>query len=63
VSGLNVAPKNAKKLAEKIMEIGDDETKYTAYCQGAELRYSNMFTKEKMIHNIQEIYRKLWTRH
>ena len=63
VSGLNVAPKNAKKLAEKIMEIGDDETKYTAYCHGAELRYSNMFTKEKMIHNIQEIYRKLWTRH
>jgi rhamnosyl/mannosyltransferase len=60
VSGLNVDPKDAKQLAESIMAIAEDEDAYKVFCEGAEQRYRDLFTKEKMIGNLQEIYSELW---
>ena len=60
VSGLNVTPKNAKELAEAIMKITDDGETYKTFVTGAEKRYRDTFTKEKMINNVLDIYNKLW---
>lgn len=60
VSGLNVAPKNAKELADAIMKITGDRETYERFAIGAEKRYHETFTKEKMIDNVLEIYNKLW---
>lgn len=60
VSGLNVTPKNAKELAEAIMKITDDRQTYKRFAEGAEKRYRDTFTKEKMINNVLDIYNKLW---
>ena len=60
VSGLNVEPMDAKQLAESIMAIAEDENVYKTFCEGAAQRYRDLFTKERMIENLQEIYRKLW---
>lgn len=60
VSGLNVAPKNAKELAEAIMKIAGEEETYRTFAAGAEKRYRDMFTKDKMINNVLDIYNKLW---
>ena len=60
VSGLDVEPMNAKQLAESIMAIAENEDAYKAFCERAAQRYRDLFTKEKMIANVQEIYSKLW---
>lgn len=59
-SGLNVTPGNGRELAEAIMAIAGEETVYREYSRGAEQRYLNTFTKEKMIENLLEIYYSLW---
>lgn len=59
-SGLNVAPGNGRELAEAIMAIAGEETVYREYSRGAEQRYLNTFTKEKMIENLLDIYYNLW---
>lgn len=59
-SGLNVSPESGMELAEAIMAIVEDETVYREYSSGAEERYRNMFTKEKMIKNLLDIYYNLW---
>lgn len=59
-SGLNVAPKDAKGLADAIRTIADDELAYRKFAAGAEKRYRDTFTKEQMINNVLEIYNKLW---
>lgn len=61
VSGLNVAPKNARQLAQAITEITEDMDKYLKFAAGAEKRYRDTFTKEEMINNVLNIYDKLWT--
>lgn len=60
LSGLNVEPKDAKGLAEAIMAIAGDEAAYQEYTRGAEQRYASLFTKERMIENLLEIYHSLW---
>ena len=60
VSGLNVEPMNAQQLAEAIVAIAEDENVYKTYCEGAAQRYRELFTKQSMIANVQEIYSKLW---
>ena len=60
VSGLNVEPMNAQQLAEAIVAIAEDENAYKTYCEGAAQRYRELFTKQSMIANVQEIYSKLW---
>lgn len=60
VSGLNVMPRDAKALADAIRTIADDGQAYRKFAAGAEQRYRRLFTKERMIENVQEIYDKLW---
>lgn len=60
VSGLNVEPANAKELAEAIMAITKNNDTYLQYADGAKQRYRDMFTKEKMINKVLEIYNNLW---
>ena len=55
-----MTPKNAKELAEAIMKITDDGETYKTFVTGAEKRYRDTFTKEKMINNVLDIYNKLW---
>ncbi len=59
VSGLNVEPKNAKELADAIMSIAGDGQTYAKLSTGAKNRYKEMFTMEKMIDNILQIFEKL----
>ena len=56
MSGLNVAPENAKELAEAIMAIAGDRQTYEKFAAGARKRYRDTFTKERMINNVLEIY-------
>ena len=60
VSGLNVMPRDAKALADAIRTIAGDELAYRKFSAGAEKRYRDMFTKDKMINNVLDIYNKLW---
>lgn len=60
VSGLNVAPEDARGLADAIMAIADDDQTYRKFSAGAEKRYQDMFSKDKMINNVLTIYNKLW---
>lgn len=56
-SGLNVEPRDAKALADAIMEIcGEDYGKFSA---GARERFAETFTKEIMIDNCLKIYETL----
>lgn len=59
-SGLNVAPENGKELADAVMAIAGKEEDYRKYSVHAEQRYRDVFTKEKMIGNLLEIYNELW---
>lgn len=59
VSGLNVTPRNARELAEAIMAITGNETVYKEYSGRAEQRYRNLFTRDKMIENLLDIYTDL----
>lgn len=59
-SGLNVAPESGRELAEAIRAIAGDEVVYSGYSRRAELRYRSLFTKERMIENLLDIYHNLW---
>lgn len=59
VSGLNVEPCNAFQLAQAIRTLTENETTYQEYSRQARMRYEELFTKEKMIKNLLEIYNKL----
>ena len=52
-SGLTVEPRDAKALADAILAICADPAPYQA---GARKRYQDLFTKDKMIEKIAEIY-------
>ena len=58
ISGLNVAPGNARELADAIQSITQDETTYKRYSAGARKRYDEQFTKKRMIDTCLEIYLK-----
>lgn len=60
VSGLNVAPANADELAEAIRTVTADTATWHRYSDGARRRFEEIFTKEKMINGVQDIYNALW---
>ena len=51
VSGINVLPEDAHALADAIKTITADEATYKKYVAGANRRYNELFTKERMIEN------------
>ncbi|WDF68345.1 glycosyltransferase [Sphingobacterium oryzagri] len=60
VSGLHAAVADAQDLADKIKAIGEDQEKYTQLSQGAQQRYENFFTRERMTASCLRIYEDLW---
>ena len=56
ISGLNVNPEDAHRLAEAIKAVTEDEAAYKRYSEGAASRYRELFTKEKMISKCLNIY-------
>ena len=56
VSGLNVEPGNAEALAEAIRRICDDEATWQRYAEGARMRFEQVFTANKMIDKMTDIY-------
>ena len=59
VSGLNVNPENSKEIANAIIKILSDETKYKNYSEGAHDRFLSHFTKDRMINKVITIYKNL----
>lgn len=59
VSGLNVDPCDPEQLADAILFLTRDEATYKHYSEQARLRYENVFTKEKMIDKLLDIYASL----
>lgn len=59
-SGHNVEPGNAQELARAIRSIAEDEEAYRRYCRQARQRYEDVFTKERMIDNLLEIYKQCY---
>ena len=56
VSGHNVTPGNPKEYAAVIQDLAENATKYG---ESAYLRYLKIFTREKMIQQIKELYETL----
>ena len=59
VSGINVKPKSPLDIANGILKISSDKTKYNNYSKGAYDRYLSLFTKDKMINKVITIYSNL----
>lgn len=60
VSGINVAPRSSKELADAIRTICEDEQLYRSYSLGAEHRYETNFTLNAMTDGLIEHYKKLF---
>ncbi len=58
-SGLNVEPGNSEALAQAIMKITESEETYNTYSSNALRRYNEMFSKEKMLNEYEQIYNSL----
>lgn len=56
VSGINVAPRDSKAIAEAILTITDNEATWKKFSAGAAKRFAENFTKEKMISKCLNIY-------
>ena len=56
VSGLNVPVRDAKAIAQAVMDICSDEERYAEYVKGAAGRYERLFTLDGMIDNLMDIY-------
>lgn len=59
-SGLNVPPADAKALAEAIRTLTQNEAVYRRYCEGALQRYHSLFTRERNLDKLLNIYVELW---
>jgi rhamnosyl/mannosyltransferase len=57
-TGLNVAIKNSRQLAEAIETIADSD-EYTAYCHHSKNRFEENFTEEKMVAGFTELMHEL----
>lgn len=57
ISGRNAKPRDARSLAEAITAVTGDSS--GQYSRGALERYRSLFTEEKMLKNIIEIYRNM----
>ncbi|MCQ2166590.1 MAG: glycosyl transferase family 1, partial [Bacteroidales bacterium] len=56
VSGLNVPVRDAKAIAQAVMDICSDEKRYAEYVKEAAGRYERLFTLDRMIENLVKIY-------
>ena len=56
VSGLNVAPGEAEALAKAIRDVCEDPVAWQRFAKGARERFDAMFTAQKMIDKIIDIY-------
>ena len=63
VSGINVAPRDSKAIAEAIRTITDNETTWKKFSAGAAKRFTENFTKEKMISRCLNIYAETLSLH
>ena len=63
VSGINVAPRDSKAIAEAILTITDNETTWKKFSAGAAKRFAENFTKEKMISRCLNIYAETLSLH
>ena len=59
-SGLNVPCRDAEALARAIREITADGETYRRYSSGAEARYREWFTKERMIDQCLTLYSEIY---
>jgi rhamnosyl/mannosyltransferase len=59
VSGLNVSPKNAEEIANAILAIGENKELHEEFSKQAFARAINMFTLEKTVIKIEELYKKV----
>lgn len=60
VSGVNVAPMDAKALAEAIRAVTCNEETYKKYSQGALERFHTVFTYKTMIDNYLQLLKKVY---
>lgn len=63
VSGINVAPRDSKAIAEAILTITDNEATWKKFSAGAAKRFAENFTKEKMISKCLNIYAETLSLH
>lgn len=63
VSGINVAPRDSKAIAEAIRTITDNEATWKKFSAGAAKRFAENFTKEKMISKCLNIYAETLSLH
>lgn len=63
VSGINVAPRDSKAIAEAIRTITDNEATWKKFSAGAAKRFAENFTKEKMISRCLNIYAETLSLH
>jgi len=61
ISGINVPIKNSLALANAIIEILENRELYDKLSQGAKQRFNQLFTKEKMIEALLDIYQGVLT--
>lgn len=59
VSGINVAPRDGKAIADAIKHITQDERTWKRYSDGARRRFAKYFTKEKMLADCLALYSEL----
>jgi len=55
-SGITVPIKDAKAIADAVIELTSDEKKYSSYCNRARQRFLDMFTNEVMIDKLIKKY-------
>ncbi len=59
VSGVNVAPRDSKAIADAIKHITKDERTWSRYSDGSRRRFVEFFTKEKMLSACLHLYKDL----
>ena len=59
VSGINVPPRDGKALAEAVRTITKDDRTWKDYSEGSLRRFSEIFTKEKMLKGCLDLYSEL----
>ncbi len=58
-SGLNVEPNDPEGLARAITTLGDNDDVYMKLSKGALRRFNELFTRDRMIDNLMNIYNDL----
>lgn len=59
VSGINVAPRDGRAIAEAILTITKDPETWAKFSEGSRRRFAENFTKEKMLADCRRLYADL----